>query len=145
VPNPKPTPQELTDRPFATGEARDAGVTAWQLSGRRYSSPFRGVHVLGVPDDLFKRCAAAVVAVRPPLAFSHQTAARLMDLPCGREDQQLHVTVLPGRAAVRHRGMVGHVCALAEAEVFELAELPVTVASRTFVDLAAVLRRRSSH
>ena len=77
------------------------------------------------------------------MVFSHQTVARLMDLPVRNDDGRIHVTVLPGRAAPRYRGMVGHVSSYSSQETTHLFGLPVTTACRLFADLAATATRPS--
>ncbi|HEY0871407.1 MAG TPA: DUF559 domain-containing protein [Acidothermaceae bacterium] len=143
MPMPKPIPAALQDQPFSTAVAREAGVSDWQLAGARYGSPFHGVHWVGTPEGLATRCRAALVVVRLPAVFSHVTLARLMALPVLSGDERVHVTVAPGRAAPRHRGMVGHVSAYAAEETTELFGLPVTTAGRLFSDLAATFSRPS--
>jgi Protein of unknown function (DUF559) len=141
MPTPNPVPPELATRPFRTADARASGVPAWQLRGKRYSSPCYGVHLARELEGLADRCAAAMVALREPVVFSHHTAASLLGLPLLGRDDRLHVTVLPGRAGPRHRAMVGHVCAIVPAEICTVAGLPVTSAARTYADLAACLAR----
>jgi hypothetical protein len=53
MPPPNPIPATLsTGQPFPTAAARAAGVSAWQLRGTRYSSPFHGVHQAGSSEGL---------------------------------------------------------------------------------------------
>jgi very-short-patch-repair endonuclease len=119
-------------------------VSAWQLRGTRYSSPFHGVHRLGDSSALIDRCRAALVVIQMPMVFSHQTVALLLGLPVPRAPRgrdAIHVTVLPGRTAPRHQRMVGHVRAFTLADVGMHLGLPVTTAARLFVDMAATLPR----
>lgn len=138
---PNPVPDHLRREPFRTAVAREAGVSAWQLRGTRYSSPFHGVHCVGDSSGLIDRCRAALLVVDEPLVYSHQTAAQLLELPVPKGSDALHVTVLPGRTAPRHRGMVGHVRAFTLAETKLHLGLPVTMPARLFGDMAATLRR----
>lgn len=140
---PKPVPAALQGHPFSTATARQAGVSSWQLSGSRYGSAFHGVHHVGRSEGLTARCAAALVVVRQPVVVSHDTVAQLMELPVPNNDGRLHMTVLPGRAAPRHEGMIGHVCAFTADETTELFGLPITNAARLFSDLAATVDRPS--
>ena len=142
MPTPNPIPANLsTGQPFPTAIARAAGVSTWQLRGRRYSSPFHGVHQVGSSEGLVARCFAALVAVGPFVLFRHPTFALLMGLPVPNGDPRIHLTVQPGRAAPRHRGMAGHVCAYTVEETTEVFGLPVTTVPRMFADLAACLTR----
>ena len=141
---PNPVPDHLLSEPFRATAAYEAGVPAWQLRGKRYSSPFHGVHCVGDSSALVDRCRAALVVIQLPMIFSHQTVAWLLGLPVPRVpkgNDALHVTVLPGRTAPRHHGMVGHVRAFTLADIGLQFGLPVTTAARLFVDMAATLPR----
>src|SRR5665213_963428 len=81
MPKPNPVPDHLLSEPFRPTAAYEAGVPAWQLRGKRYSSPFHGVHRVGDSSALADRCRAALVVIQMPMVFSHQTVARLMGLP----------------------------------------------------------------
>ena len=141
MPTPNPVPDHLLREPFRTAAAREVGVSAWQLRGTRYTSPFHGVHRVGDSSALIDRCRAALLVVDGPLVFSHQTVAQLLALPAPKDNDVVHVTVQPERTAPRHRGMVGHVRAFTSADTATHVGLPVTTPARLLVDLAATLRR----
>jgi very-short-patch-repair endonuclease len=106
-------------------------VTADMLRGRRLEAPFFGVRVpAGGAQGLRHRCQALAVRY-PDAAFSHVTAARLLDLPvpadpphavaagtrlAGKDARAsglsdvapIHLMVPPGRRAPRGRGVRGH-------------------------------------
>jgi hypothetical protein len=107
-----PLPRQLTSAPFSVADALAAGVSLKQLRRAELDSPFRGIRSLG--QDLSKLdvlCRAYAEHMHPAHAFSHVTAARLMDLPLPprlQHDRRLHVSAAaPGRAP-QVEGVVGH-------------------------------------
>ena len=94
--------------------------------------------MVGAVDSLTQLCQAALLVLPGQAVLSDETAAVLLGLPAPRTSA-LHVSVPERGVAVRRRGIVGHVRHLAEAEIGELSDLPVTTPERTFVDLAAKL------
>ena len=141
MPKPHVVPPALSAGPFRLADAAKAGVSRSQLRSRRYSRPFRGVHVAGEARELLELCAAALWVLPAGAAFSDETAALLYGLPGPAAPLPLHVTTPFGTALVRRTGLVGHVKLLPESEVMTLGGLPVTTVGRTFVDLAARLSR----
>ena len=88
------------------------GISDRVLCGRRFRSPFPGVHVHhDVPDTLETRCAALALVLGDDAAFSHETAALLCGLPLTDAlagGDALHVTIPAGTAVPHGRGVVGH-------------------------------------
>ncbi|HEV7185560.1 MAG TPA: hypothetical protein VGN33_13785 [Leifsonia sp.] len=106
-------------------------------------TPVRGVREsVHSEPDLWSRCLALSDRIPEGGAFSHGTAAALLDLPVpsnlARADR-LHLAVPPPRRASRASGIVGHQLALAGADVVELGRIRVTSPRRTWADLAAHL------
>jgi very-short-patch-repair endonuclease len=130
-------------RAFRFNEAAAFGVTVDQLRGKRFTSPFHGVHVADPCASLADRCRAALLVIPAESTFSDETAAALMGLPDVGEPAVVHVTVPVGVAQIRRRGVVGHVRDLLEDEVGVAGGLRVTSAARTFLDLAARLPRHA--
>ncbi len=81
---------------------------------------------------------AAVLACGPEAALSHRSAGALRDLRAwsGRPE-----VLVPARVRRRHPGLLIHHGDLRADEVSEVRGVPCTSASRTLVDLAAVLRQ----
>lgn len=122
-------------------EALTMGMTGATLA-RRVSSGHlvtvgRGIYVLpGVIRDELTMLAAATAALNA--VVSHESAARLHRLG-GLDPRRISVTV-PVRRSNRFLGVLVHQSTdLAEDEVLEVENLPVTDVPRTINDLAAVL------
>jgi very-short-patch-repair endonuclease len=86
---------------------------------------------------------AALLAVGPKAALSHETAAAIWQLrPRPAEGGSVHVTV-PSSGVGRRPGLVLHrTRSLARRDVRVRERLPVTSPARTLLDLAATLTRR---
>ncbi|MGH8890305.1 MAG: DUF559 domain-containing protein, partial [Acidothermaceae bacterium] len=142
VPAEQPIPAALHDRPFRLADATEMGVSRSQLRGARYSTPFRGIHVVGRLSELDDLCCAARAVLPSAAVFCDETAAALFRLPLPRAvDISLQVATPSGAALVRRRGIVGHIRDLPVDDVTTVDGLPVTTAARTFVDLAAKHQR----
>jgi very-short-patch-repair endonuclease len=136
-------PHETPPRPeaFRSDEAADLGLSRDQLRGKRFDSPFYGVHTAGVLTELADRCRAATLILPDDTAFSDETAAVLMMLPVPRQPEVVHVTVRVGTCVPRRRGIVGHVRQLRAEDFAVVSGLSVITAACTFVHLAAVFTR----
>jgi very-short-patch-repair endonuclease len=126
--------------PFTTREALSAGITAGQLRGRRWESPFRGVHHAcgGGPADLVSRCRALAKLMPDDVVLSGITVARLLGwwLPRGAECAPFDVIVPPG-CIVRRDGVRASRSRLDVGDVVEYEGLRLTAGARTLADLAA--------
>ena len=128
--------------PFSTRDAIAAGVSRKQLRRAGLDKPFRGIRSLGHNlTQLDNLCRAYAVHMLPLHAFSHVTAARLMDLPLPRrlqEQTELHVSAAsPGRAP-QVRGVVGH--QFSGEGVVVHRGVRITCPEVTWVSLASTLR-----
>ncbi len=141
MPSRRPVPPELQAGPFRSAEAARLGVTATQLEGARFISPFHGVHLTAAPRNLLEQCNAARLVLPDSAVFSDLTAARILDLPAQDSDQRIHVTVSPPLTAIRRRGMRGHLREITEAEIWMLGNIRFTSAVRTFLDHAETTKR----
>jgi hypothetical protein len=85
---------------------------------------------------------AACLAAGRGSAVSHLAAAHLWKLPCGREC--VEITVTKARS-VRLEGVTVHrTSQLSGIDVVWVERIPVTSITRTVIDLAGVLTRRTS-
>lgn len=112
-----------------------------RLERGRLHAIHRGVYAVG-HRRLSRRgwWLAAVLAAGPGAVLSHRSAAELWGI---RQSARPRIDVT--RSGRRHAGLgieLFHCARLAEDEVTELEGIPVTTASRTLLDLAAVLPRQ---
>ena len=126
---------------FRSDEAAGLGWSRDELRGKRFESPFHGVHVAGQVQSLAARCRAATLILPADAAFSDGTAAVLMNLPVPRRATDVDVTVGVGTCVPRRRGIVGHVRQLRPEDIVVINGLRVVTAAATFFHLAAVLSR----
>ncbi|GAA4778652.1 hypothetical protein [Microbacterium gilvum] len=128
---PSPLPSELSDRPFAVGEARSAGVSESRLRRSDLAAPFRGVRcpaddpAVGDADadaaaeSLWERLHAIALArirafavlVDEGVAVSHLSAAIVHGLPVPARllhDPLVHVAVTTQARRRRRNGVVFH-------------------------------------
>lgn len=134
-------PPELLPGPFTSAQARALGIPDQVLAGRRVRRLRTGVYVVtGEPDAFRLACRAALLVLPRGTVFSHETAARLAGLPVpyGSDEAVLHVTVPAGSHWVRADGIVCHRRVLGAGDVTAVDGLPITVASRTWCDVAAL-------
>ena len=126
------------------------GVTRGVLAGPKFDRVVHGIHVPahvaeGVEsnslDRLRLRCAG-LVRVVPDGAFSHRTAAQLLELPLFGTHNTMQITVAPPKNPPRHKGVKGYERDLPPAHVQLWHGLPITTATRTFLDLAELLPMR---
>jgi very-short-patch-repair endonuclease len=123
------------------GQALAAGMSARQVTGRlargRWHLVRRGVYAGGwVPPSWHQAVMAVVLAVGPPCAVSHATAARLWGLPVPVGDG-IHLRT-PGNRRVALDGVVHHRAERDEVTVHR--RMPVTTVARTLVDIGATER-----
>ncbi len=124
-------------------QALALGMSSRQLVRRlergRWQLVRRGVYAGGwVPPSWEQAVLAVVLAVRPPCAASHRTAARLWGLPVP-QDGHLHVRT-PGTRRVALEGVVHHRADPYVADdVTVHRRIPVTTVARTLVDCAPAL------
>src|SRR5690554_4291950 len=136
-----PLPGSLTAAPFTVADAVAAGLSRKQLRRPDLDKPFRGIRSVG--HDLGRLevlCRAYSRHMLPTHAFSHVTAARLMDLPLPLRLEQateLHVSAAaPGRAP-QVNGVIGH--RFAGWPVITHRGVRITSAEFTWVSLAPML------
>ncbi|HZB66524.1 MAG TPA: hypothetical protein VE503_03815, partial [Ornithinibacter sp.] len=123
---------------------RDAGVRPTDLRAAGLHIPTRAVRCRDEPDCLRARVAAFSRALPADVAFSHVTAARLLDLPLPRQlvddGADLHVMRDSARTRVRRSGCVGH-RGLERRAVVEVDGVRVVEPADTWVDLGEVAGR----
>lgn len=134
-------PEPFCSEPFRVADATAAGLPVDVLDGPRFRRPVRGVRVpADLPDTLVTKCSAVRLVLPRVVAFSHETAALLCDLPVPGFDGDLDVMVPPGDVVPKIAGVDGHV-GLDPSTVIEVHGVPVVAPERTFVHLAATWRR----
>ncbi|PJJ65492.1 endonuclease domain-containing protein [Compostimonas suwonensis] len=107
-------PSHLLYAPFTTADARAAGLNAKTLRDPVFGRPFHGVRVppRAPASSVFDRnCRAYATRMKPTAFFTHDTAARLWNLPLPREytaDDPLHVSTFWPDRAPSGRGVAGH-------------------------------------
>lgn len=109
-----------------------------RLAGGRWERIHRGVYRVagGIEGSWRQEVVAACLAAGPPAVASHRTAGRVWAL---LERAIVEVCVLRGRR-LRLPGVVAHeVTSLDAVDVTSIDGIPVTSATRTLIDLAAVL------
>lgn len=121
-------------------ELRDQGETRHRID-RVLPAPFWGIRTDDEPDGLTDRCRAILPRLPEGAYFSHQTAARLLELPLPprHRTDELRVSVNRGHRAVDAASIVGHEIRVAGGDVQDLRGLPVATPRRVFRDLAATL------
>lgn len=135
-------PEPFRSQPFRLADAMAAGLPVDVLDGPGFRRPCRGARIpAALPDSLVTTCQAVRLVLPRVVAFSHETAALLCDLPVPDFDGDLDVIVPPGAVVPKPAGIDGHV-GLDPDTVIEVHGLPVVAPERTFVHLAATWRRR---
>ena len=131
-----------TSRGMTNRDAAECGITRSVL-GSNFTPVLHGVHIhKSVEASLAVRCAAAGLVLPTGAVFSGLTALELLELPLpfgAPWNRPLDVTVIPPADRPRGNGIRGHRRALRADEVTVIDGVRVTVASRTFTDLAAML------
>lgn len=131
-----------------TGTPLVATDAAPRLVGRpRRDEPQRARIAQGVylvddaPLTLSRQCRALLVALPADGAFSHWTAASLLELP-SRNTAKVHVILAPRSVLLQRTELVVHGRQLVVGDIIQIDGLPVTSGPRLFVDLAAMLTER---
>lgn len=109
-------------------------MTIRELTGPKFQKVFHGVYVrAGVRLDPVERSRAALM-IFPDAFASHKTAARIWGgvIP---DDQQVHISVTPGRVRSRRRGITPHV-ARDQSDVRVHRGVRVSSPARCFCELA---------
>lgn len=119
-----------TTGPFVGADAIAAGtVTAAQLRGPRYRTPFRGVHVRSdVPDTYAVRCEAGLLTVRGVGALAGYAAAELLGAECAPARAPVELVTTDGRKRRARPGLVVHRGTILDGEI--LRDVPVRVRDR---------------
>lgn len=142
-------PASLQARTFTLDDARAAGLTRGQLSGRAYGSEVRSLwsctehRAPETPPGHAPSLALPAQVVTPGAVISHVTAAQVLGLRLSkrlRTSTAVHLTQTAGRKAPRRIGVVGHRALLVPEDVVMRAEMLVTGPTRTAVDLAGMTR-----
>ena len=132
---------------FTPTHARVVGLTRedirFRLASGRWTSIYRGVfRQAGTPLTWHAALLGACWAGGFRAAASHRSAARLWNLPGGRDDP-LEI-VCPRWRRAQHDGLVVHETkALSEFDLTQIDGIPVTDAARTLLDLGAVCGPRT--
>jgi len=138
---PQPLPGDLAPI-FTTGEAHRAGVSPDRLRASDLTTPTSGVRSRSVGGNSTLLTARAYAAVLPqPFAFSHLTAARLLDLPLPRPwlpREPVHVMRPTGTPLLERAGVASH-RGLERRYTSSVDGLPVTDLLETWADLACSL------
>lgn len=132
---PAPLPDPLGPS-FTWAEGISHGVTPARLRHRSLSAPTRGLRMTDHDAGLPARAAAFAKLLPPGAAYSHNTAAELLELPAPTT-KQLHVTV-PDGVRIRRRGVVEH-RGMQRRELGYVDDVPTTSPAQTWLDLAASL------
>ncbi|UOY02789.1 hypothetical protein [Blastococcus sp. PRF04-17] len=124
---------------YSAASARAAGLTRAHLRGPAY---VRLAHDLVVRlDDAIderERLHLLAAVLPPDAAYSHRTAAALLDAPFDSPPRP-HVVLTPRRVLPQHTAFVVHSRQLEPADVVVRHSLRVTSGAQTFLDLAPSL------
>lgn len=137
-------PDDLAARAFSVSEARSLGVPARELRKKDLNVVTRGSRVNCEPSTLTARALAYLVAMRPPVALSHISAAVVWGLPLPPAlERQSDLDVMCGLQAgpVRRDGCIGHRGLERRRVVTHPTGVAVTSLADTWVDLGEVLGR----
>ena len=138
-------PPELPEHGFTIATARAEGVAGRVRTG--FETPSRGLRVRqgeGGPPSVVEMAGLVLEALPPDAVLSHETAARLHDLPAPRpwrRAEPVHVVRPSGAPPLERRGVVSH-SGLEGRKVTTAHGLPVVSALDTWSDLAASWPRR---
>ena len=136
----RPLPPSLVRGSFTVAQAVDADVPEHRLRSGDLHRPTRGVRSHREATTLDDLAADLALALPPPWAWSHLTAARLFRLPLPSEwtaAEPLHVLRPTACAQVRRPGLVGH-RGLEHRQTLTLRGHPTTTAVWTWSDLASL-------
>jgi hypothetical protein len=141
VPQPRrPLPPSLGRGSFTVAQAVEAAIPEHRLRAGDLARPTWGVRSHREATTLDQLAADVALALPPPWAWSHLTAARLFRLPLPSEwtrAEPLHVLRPTECAQVRRPGLVGH-RGLERRETLTLRGHPTTTAAWTWADLASL-------
>lgn len=127
--------------PFRVSREGGAGLPYSATRRVAWRSPTHGVRCAAHESRWRDLLAAIALVLRPGAAFSHQTAAQLLGLPLPAkfEDMQpVHVTVPVGASRGTRQQVVWHRAPISN-RVITAADLPITDAGRTWMDLGSHL------
>ncbi len=136
-----PLPPELMGRPFSVREARALGVSRDRLSRGDVARPAFGARSPWPPQTLLQATGALAVVLEGPWAWSHETAAELLELPVIRgwtPGQRLHVMRPTSCGLVRRPGVRGRT-GLERRSIVQVRGMPVVDPFATWCDLASTL------
>lgn len=135
-----PLPESLAGRSFSVADGCAAGLGERRMYAADLARPTHGVRSAGSLESLEDLCRATLVGLPDDVAFSHQTAARLIDLPLPtrHESGPLHVMRSSSQARIRRVGCEHHK-GLESRATAELHGLRVVGACDTWCDLGDVL------
>jgi hypothetical protein len=128
--------------PATKAAAQEAGLSYWNLRHRDVVRLSRDTFLpRSLAGDVGARMAAVLLSAPERSVLSHASAARLWDLaiPLQRQDERVHLTVLPGSSVRDRTDRRIHRTPYVEEDVTGRLGFPVTTPQRTWRDLAAVL------
>ncbi|MDQ2757668.1 MAG: hypothetical protein M3Y71_14090 [Actinomycetota bacterium] len=134
--DPRPLPPVLRGEAFTILGGTVGGVSKSRMLRDDLARPTYGVRRDGPPSTLTELATATALALPPDVAFSHATAAGLLNLPLPSEvGAPLHVMRTSGRNRIRRAGCVGHL-GLERRELLIQSGLTLVSPADTWADLA---------
>lgn len=136
-----PLPHDLTNRPFLVAEALAMGLTRRRLKAQDLWTPTRGVRTKELPTTILERARVFASTAPDDFAFSHVTAAQLLDIPlpyAAEDDLLVHIVTPTAANRVRRAEVRGH-RGLESREIVEVHGLPVVAPADTWVDLGELV------
>jgi very-short-patch-repair endonuclease len=127
----------LERRAFTVREARERGFGRGRLRNPELSRPFHGLR--SVAGATGSPIGAYAPRLRPNEWFSHESAARLWNVPLPnweRPTDPVHVTIADGGASSRAKGVCGHRSTHPNPPVVLRCGLPCSDAAATWLSLA---------
>jgi hypothetical protein len=144
MPARSPLPPQLQGQVFAVRDALEAGARPTRLRSGDLASPFWGVRSTTEDADTVPGRARAYLSRAAPGHFvSHASAAIIWGIPLPsrlESDERLHVAVSTEQRAPHGQGVIGHRLQLAPDDVTTHLGIRLTSLSRTWCDLATMLR-----
>lgn len=140
-----PLPEPLRGRAFTRDEARAAEVSGPRLGRQGLTNPHRGLWAPPVADTVAARTHRDMNLLPERAAYSHQTAADVLDIPLPYVVQNcvhLHVTTDTAVAQRRRPGWIGH-RGLESRHVVEVNGVRVVGLVDTWLDLGALAAGRT--
>lgn len=137
--DPTKLPPSLRGKPFTILGGTTEGASKSRMLRGDLARPTYGVRSDGEPTTLILLAQAVTLALPGDIAFSHETAAGILDLPLPQDPwTPLHVMRDSRFNRIRRAGCQGHL-GLQLREVVQAHGLSVASTADTFVDLAAEL------